>query len=264
MIDLHYWPTPNGWKISVMLEECGLPYRVHKVQDRPGRPVQARVPDDFAERQDAGHRRPRPARAAGAPLAIFESGAILLYLAEKSGRFMPPDLAGRVAVTQWLMWQVGGLGPMAGQNGHFLLYASEKLPYAIDRYGREVRRLYGVLDTQLGATGPLRRRRVLGRRYRDLSMDRHPQGARADPGRLPARQALVRRPSGRATPSSAASRSGRSTRGLRSTRRAGATLFGRSGAEPAEAKIDEAKIDEAKINEAAEHERPHDRISQEC
>jgi GST-like protein len=89
----------------------------------------------------------------GEPVAIFESGAILMYLAEKTGQFWPADLRGRYAVAQWLMWQMGGLGPMAGQNGHFLLYAPEKVPYAIDRYGKEVDRLYGVLDQQLARTG---------------------------------------------------------------------------------------------------------------
>ena len=89
----------------------------------------------------------------GTPVSVFESGAILIYLAEKTGRFLPADLRGRYACLQWLMWQMGGLGPMAGQNGHFLLYAPEKLPYAIDRYSKEVNRLYGVLDLQLERTG---------------------------------------------------------------------------------------------------------------
>ena len=89
----------------------------------------------------------------GEPLAVFESGACLLYLSEKTGKFMPSDLRGRYAATQWLMWQMGGLGPMAGQNGHFLLYAPEKIPYAMERYGKEVDRLYGVLDAQLARTG---------------------------------------------------------------------------------------------------------------
>ncbi len=152
MIELHYWPTPNGWKISIMLEECGLPYAVRKV--RIGRGEQ--FSPDFLRISPNGKMPaivdPDPP-GGGPPLAIFESGAILLYLAEKTGRLMPTDLAGRMAVMQWLMWQMSGLGPMAGQHGHFLLYAEEKQPYPIERYGREVRRLYGVLDTQLGATG---------------------------------------------------------------------------------------------------------------
>jgi len=151
MIDLHYWPTPNGWKISIMLEECGLPYKFTPVNIGKGEQFAAdflaispnnRRPDIFDHAPTGG----------GAPVAVFESGAILQYLAEKTGRFMPTDLRGRYQVLQWLMWQMGGLGPMAGQNGHFLLYAPEKITYAIDRYGKEVDRLYGVLNTQLGAT----------------------------------------------------------------------------------------------------------------
>ncbi len=152
MIDLHYWPTPNGWKISIMLEECGLPYRLKPVNIGRGEQFSA----DFLA-ISPNNRMPAivdhaPADG-GAPVAVFESGAILLYLAEKTGRFLGTALRERVAVMQWLMWQVGGLGPMAGQNGHFLLYAPEKLPYAIERYGKEVDRLYGVLDAQLGRTG---------------------------------------------------------------------------------------------------------------
>ena len=152
MIDLYYWPTPNGWKISIMLEECGLPYRTLPVNIGKG--------EQFAPAFLAispNNRMPAivdnaPADG-GAPIPIFESGAILLYLAEKCGHFMPRDVRGRYQVMQWLMWQMGGLGPMAGQNGHFRIYAPEKVPYAIERYGKEVNRLYGVLNTQLGATG---------------------------------------------------------------------------------------------------------------
>ena len=151
MIDLHYWPTPNGWKISIMLEECGLPYTMLPVNI--GRGGQFK-PEFLAI--SPNNRMPaivdRDPAGGGAPLAVFESGAILIYLAEKTGRFLPSDLRGRMATLQWLMWQMGGLGPMAGQNGHFLLYAPEKLPYAIDRYGKEVNRLYGVLDAQLART----------------------------------------------------------------------------------------------------------------
>ncbi len=151
MIDLYYWPTPNGWKISIMLEECALPYNFIPVNIGKGEQFAAgflaispnnRMPA-IVDHAPAG---------GGAPVAVFESGAILQYLAEKTGRFMPTDLRGRYRTLQWLMWQMGGLGPMAGQNGHFLLYAPEKIPYAIDRYGKEVDRLYGVLNTQLGAT----------------------------------------------------------------------------------------------------------------
>ena len=152
MIDLYYWPTPNGWKISIMLEECGLPYRAVPVNIGKG--------EQFAPAFLAispNNRMPaivdHEPLDGGAPIPVFESGAILLYLAEKCGHFMPRDVRGRYQVMQWLMWQMGGLGPMAGQNGHFLLYAPEKVPYAIERYGKEVNRLYGVLNTQLGHTG---------------------------------------------------------------------------------------------------------------
>ena len=152
MIDLHYWPTPNGWKLSIMLEECDMPYRMEPVNIGKGEQF---TPEFLAI--SPNNRMPaivdhEPLGGDG-PIAIFERGACLLYLAEKSGKFMPPDVRGRYQVMQWLMWQMGGLGPMAGQNGHFLLYAPEKISYAIERYGKEVDRLYGVLDTQLGKTG---------------------------------------------------------------------------------------------------------------
>ena len=148
MIDLHYAPTPNGWKISIMLEECGLPYTLHQMQLGRG---DQHTPE-FLKLSPNGR---MPAIVdhdpigGGTPLSIFESGAILIYLAEKSGQFMPQDARGKYDVLQWLMWQMGGLGPMLGQNGHFLLYAPEKLPYAMDRYAREAKRLYGVLDAHL-------------------------------------------------------------------------------------------------------------------
>ena len=152
MIDLHYWPTPNGWKISIMLEECGLGYTVKPVNIGRGEQFE---PEFLAI--SPNNRMPaivdHDPPGGGAPVAVFETGAILIYLAEKTGKFMPTDLRGRKAVLEWLMWQMGGLGPMAGQNGHFLLYAPEKIAYAIDRYGREVSRLYGVLDAQLARTG---------------------------------------------------------------------------------------------------------------
>ena len=152
MIDLHYWPTPNGWKVSIMLEECGLPYTLKPVNIGRGEQFS---PEFLA--LSPNNRMPAivdhdPA-GGGAPIALFESGAILIYLAEKTGHFLPADLRGRHATLQWLMWQMGGLGPMAGQNGHFLLYAPEKIPYALERYAKEVNRLYGVLDAQLARTG---------------------------------------------------------------------------------------------------------------
>jgi GST-like protein len=152
MIDLHYWPTPNGWKITLMLEECGLPYTVKPVNIGRGEqfePAFLAISPNNRMPAIVDHDPP----GGGEPVSVFESGAILIYLAEKTGRFLPRDLRGRKAALEWLMWQMGGLGPMAGQNGHFLLYAPEKVPYAIDRYGREVNRLYGVLDAQLARTG---------------------------------------------------------------------------------------------------------------
>jgi len=148
MIDLYYAPTPNGWKISIMLEECGLPYKVVPMQLGRGDQHQP----EFLKLSPNGR---MPAivdhapTGGGAPLSVFESGAILIYLAEKSGQLMPTETRARFEVMQWLMWQMAGLGPMLGQNGHFLLYAPEKIPYAIDRYSREAKRLYGVLDQRL-------------------------------------------------------------------------------------------------------------------
>ncbi|MGD0641122.1 MAG: glutathione binding-like protein [Roseiarcus sp.] len=148
MIDLYYWPTPNGHKITLFLEEVGLDYRII--------PVDISAGDQFKPEFLAfspNNRMPaiidtQPADG-GEPIAVFESGAILMYLAEKTGRFLPADIRGRKTVVEWLFWQVGGLGPMAGQNHHFGLYAPEKIPYAIDRYVKETNRLYGVLDRRL-------------------------------------------------------------------------------------------------------------------
>jgi GST-like protein len=148
MIDLHYWPTPNGHKITLLLEEAGLPYRIHPVNIGKGDQF---APDFLAIAPN--NRIPaivdREPVGGGAPVSLFESGAILLYLAEKTGRFIPSSVAGRAEVLQWLFWQMGGLGPMAGQNHHFGGYAPEKIPYAIDRYVRETARLYGVMDKRL-------------------------------------------------------------------------------------------------------------------
>jgi GST-like protein len=148
MIDLYYWPTPNGWKISIALEEMELPYTVHPVDIGRGEQFEP----EFL-RISPNNRMPAivdldPADG-GEPLPVFESGAILLYLAEKTGLFLPKDVRGKSEVTQWLMWQIGGLGPMLGQHGHFELYAPEKIAYAIDRYRQEAERLYGVLDRRL-------------------------------------------------------------------------------------------------------------------
>jgi GST-like protein len=152
MIELFYWPTPNGHKITIFLEEAGLPYDI--------RPVDIGAGDQF--RPDflkiaPNNRMPAiidhdPLDHKG-PLALFESGAILEYLAEKTGEFLPAERRSKFETLQWLHWQMGGLGPMAGQNHHFGQYAPEKIPYAIDRYTKETNRLYGVLDRQLQKTG---------------------------------------------------------------------------------------------------------------
>jgi GST-like protein len=146
MIDLYYWPTPNGWKVSIMLEEAGLEYTMIPVNIGKGEQFQP----DFLK-ISPNNRMPAIVDhgAEGGPLSVFESGAILLYLAEKSGKFLPKDVRGRYEVIQWVMWQVGGLGPMAGQAHHFHGYAPEQIPYAIDRYTREVNRLSGVMNIRL-------------------------------------------------------------------------------------------------------------------
>src|SRR3954465_12008482 len=168
MIDLYYWPTPNGHKITLFLEETGLPYRIVPVDI--GRGEQFR-PDFLAiaptNRMPASVDH-EPADG-GAAVSVFESGAILLYLADKTGRFIAPDLRGRVEVLQWLFWQMGGLGPMAGQNHHFSHYAPEKLAYPTDRYIQETNRLYGVLDRRLAD-----RRYMTGDTYMIADMATYP------------------------------------------------------------------------------------------
>jgi GST-like protein len=148
MIDLHYWTTPNGHKITIFLEEAGVPYKIIPVNINKGEQFQReflavspnnRIPA-IVDRAPAG---------GGAPITVFESGAILLYLADKTQKFIARDLRGRTEAIQWLFWQMGNLGPMAGQNNHFNNYAVEKLPYAMARYRNEVNRLYGVLDKRL-------------------------------------------------------------------------------------------------------------------
>jgi len=148
MLDLYYWTTPNGHKITIFLEETGLPYTIKPVDIGKGEQF---APDFLAIAPNnripaiVDHSPPD----GGGPLPLFESGAILLYLAGKTGRFYPDDLRGRCEVAQWLFWQMAGLGPMAGQNHHFALYAPEKLPYAIDRYVKETGRLFRVMDKRL-------------------------------------------------------------------------------------------------------------------
>jgi len=148
MIEVYSWPTPNGHKVHIMLEECGLKYKVHAVDigagDQfkpeflaisPNNKIPAIVDSDGPD---------------GKPISLFESGAILVYLAGKTGRFLPADVRGRYVALQWLMFQMGGLGPMLGQAHHFRIYAPEKIEYAINRYSNEARRLYGVMDKRLG------------------------------------------------------------------------------------------------------------------
>lgn len=147
MIDLYTWPTPNGWKIHIMLEECGLEYRAHAVNIGEGEQHQPeflaispnnRIPA-IVDQDGPG----------GKPLSVFESGAILIYLAEKTGKFYSANLRDQTQINQWLMWQMSGVGPMLGQNHHFVKYAPEEIPYAQTRYINETRRLYGVADRQL-------------------------------------------------------------------------------------------------------------------
>jgi GST-like protein len=148
MLELHYWPTPNGWKVAIALEEMELPYRVVPVNIGRGDQFRPEFLAISPNNRIPALVDPEPADG-GPPLSVFESGAILLYLAEKTGRFLPGDVRGRFEAVQWLMWQMGGLGPMCGQAHHFRQYAPEKLPYAIDRYTNEVNRLYGVMDERL-------------------------------------------------------------------------------------------------------------------
>jgi GST-like protein len=148
MIDVYYWPTPNGHKITIFCEEAGIPYKIIPVNIQQGEQFKPdflkispnnRMPA-IVDHEPADH---------GAPVSVFESGAILVYLGEKTGKFLPTALRPRAETLQWLFWQVGGLGPMAGQNNHFAHYAPEKLPYAIDRYAKETGRLYAVMDQRL-------------------------------------------------------------------------------------------------------------------
>jgi GST-like protein len=148
MIELHYWTTPNGHKITMFLEEAGLDYKIIPVHIGKGEQFK---PEFLAV--SPNNRIPaildRNPKDGGAPIPVFESGAILLYLAEKTGKFLSSDTRKRYDAIQWLFWQMGGLGPMSGQNNHFSQYANDKIPYAIDRYRNEVNRLYGVLNKKL-------------------------------------------------------------------------------------------------------------------
>jgi GSH-dependent disulfide-bond oxidoreductase len=168
MIDLYYWTTPNGHKITMFLEEAGLEYAIKPVNIGKGDQFDPaflkispnnRIPAIVDDAPAGG----------GKPISVFESGAILLYLAGKTGQFIPKDLRGQVETLEWLMWQMGGLGPMAGQNHHFANYAPEKLPYAIDRYVKETSRLYGVLNKRLAG-----RDFIVGKQYTIADMAAYP------------------------------------------------------------------------------------------
>ncbi|WIG57009.1 MAG: Glutathione S-transferase [Rhodanobacteraceae bacterium] len=148
MIDLHYWPTPNGHKITLFLEEAGLPYVIKPVDIGKGdqfKPEYLAISPNNKMPAIVDH----DPVGGGAPLSVFESGAILVYLAGKTGKFIPKDARGKVECLEWLFWQVGGLGPMTGQYGHFHVYAPEKIPYAMERYRKEAERLLDVLDRRL-------------------------------------------------------------------------------------------------------------------
>lgn len=168
MIDLHYWPTPNGHKITMFLEETGIPYTIFPVNIGRG--------DQFKPeflKLSPNNRMPAivdhaPADG-GEPISVFESGAILMYLAQKLRKFRPDDVRGQVEVMQWLFWQVGGLGPMAGQNHHFVTYADNPIPYAVDRYVNETNRLYGVMNKRLAD-----RRYIAGETYTIADMACYP------------------------------------------------------------------------------------------
>jgi GST-like protein len=149
MIELYYWTTPNGHKVTIFLEEAGTPYEIHPVNISQGEQFAEKFLSFSPNNRIPAIRDTAPADG-GAPIEVFESGAVLEYLAEKEQKFLPQNPRDKYAVLQWLYWQMGGLGPMAGQNHHFVQYAPERIPYAMDRYVKETKRLYGVLNKQLG------------------------------------------------------------------------------------------------------------------
>jgi GST-like protein len=168
MIDLYYWTTPNGHKITMFLEEAGLEYTIKPVAIGKGEQFKPEFLKFSPNNRIPAIIDHAPADG-GKPIPVFESGAILLYLAGKTGKFIPKDLRGQVQTLEWLMWQMGGLGPMAGQNHHFSHYAPEKLPYAIDRYVKETSRLYAVLDKRLRD-----RAFIVGKQYTIADMASYP------------------------------------------------------------------------------------------
>jgi GST-like protein len=168
MIDLYYWTTPNGHKITLFLEEAGLEYRIKPINIGKGEQFEPAFLEVSPNNRIPAIVDHAPADG-GKPISVFESGAILLYLAGKTGKFIPKSLRGQVQALEWLMWQMGGLGPMAGQNHHFNHYAPEKLPYAIERYVKETSRLYGVLDKRLRG-----RDFIVGKQYTIADMAAYP------------------------------------------------------------------------------------------
>ena len=196
MIDLYYWTTPNGHKITIFLEETGLPYKIFPINIGKGEQFAKdflaispnnRIPA-MIDHEPAG---------GGAPIPVFESGAMLLYLADKTRKFIPQDLRGRTAVLEWLFWQMANLGPNSGQNNHFSNYATDKIPYAMDRYRNEVNRLYGVLDRRLAD------HEYMAGEYSIADMASypwvdHPRAPAPEDRGLPAHQALARRHQGAA------------------------------------------------------------------
>jgi len=169
MIDLYYWTTPNGHKITLFLEEAGLEYHVKPVNIGKGEQFDPAFLAFAPNNRIPAIVDHAPADGGKQPITVFESGAILLYLAGKTGKFIPKDLRGQVTVLEWLMWQMGGLGPMAGQNHHFANYAPEKIPYAIGRYVKETSRLYAVLDKRLAG-----REFIAGKQYTIADMAAYP------------------------------------------------------------------------------------------
>jgi glutathione S-transferase len=207
-IEVYSWPTPNGHKIHIMLEECGLPYHAHPVNIGKG--------DQFAPeflQISPNNKIPAitdPDGPDGKPISLFESGAILVYLAGKTGKLLPTGDRDRYDVLQWLMFQMGGVGPMLGQAHHFRLYAPEKIAYAIDRYTNEARRIYGVIDKQLSKNEVHRRQELFDCRRRDLPVAAQLGKPGHHAHRLPAPEGVVRRhrrASGRAARRESAGRS---------------------------------------------------------
>ena len=190
MIDLYTWPTPNGHKIHIMLEECGLPYNVI--------PIDIGAGDQFNPeflKISPNNKMPAmvdPDGPDGKPIAMFESGAILIYLAEKTGKLLPADPRGRYGVLQWLMFQMGSIGPMLGQAHHFLQYAPEDIEYARNRYRNEANRLYGVVDRRLGENPYLAGDDYTHRRHRGLAVDPLPRAPGRRARRVSELRALVR------------------------------------------------------------------------